>query len=60
MPLVIHGEHSTLVDAEDAQRIAERFPRGTAKTIAEAHHHLMLDRPHEFNAAIREFIERNV
>lgn len=57
--LVIYGEHSVLVDAEDAQAIAARVQGGRAVAIPGAHHHLMLDRPAAFAQALLAFFATN-
>ncbi len=53
--LVVYGEHSLLVDAEEARRTAERFPRGRVVELADAYHHLMLDRPRAFSRLALDF-----
>lgn len=55
--LAIRGECSALVDEEHLRATAARIPRAVARTIPDAHHHLMLDRPAEFAAALVEFFE---
>lgn len=57
--LVIYGEHSALVDSEEAQRTAARLPKAQVVELPDSFHHLMLDRPGAFNAALREFFARN-
>lgn len=54
--LVIYGEHSSLVDEEHASRIAALMPDARVRRLAEAHHHLILDRPEEFVADVRGFL----
>ena len=53
--LVIYGEHSMLFDAEEAQMLASRFARAEVAEIAEAYHHIMLDRPQGFTDAVLGF-----
>lgn len=50
--LVIHGESSGLMDRAAAERVAAAIPRGTARTLPGAHHHLVLDAPEAFVAAV--------
>ncbi|MBI1783769.1 alpha/beta hydrolase, partial [Candidatus Sumerlaeota bacterium] len=57
--LVIYGEHSALVGADEARAIAQRFPRARLVSIPGAYHHLMLDRPKAFNDALLEFLREN-
>ncbi len=57
--LVIHGEHSLAVNAEEAARIAGRIPGARSVTIPEAYHHLMFDRPRQFNEALIDFFKSN-
>lgn len=57
--LVICGDRSELVSEEDARLMAERFPKGELAAIPGTYHHLMFDRPSEFNRAVLEFFERH-
>lgn len=57
--LMMYGEHSALVDAEDAQRAAGRMRRGKAVRVRGAHHHLMLDNPSEFSEKLKSFLKEN-
>ncbi|MBI2162208.1 MAG: alpha/beta hydrolase [Candidatus Rokubacteria bacterium] len=50
--LVIHGESSGLMDRAAAERVAAAIPRSTARTLPGAHHHLVLDAPEAFVAAV--------
>lgn len=50
--LVIHGEGSALMDRAAAGRVASAIPRGTAVTLADTFHHLVLDAPEAFVAAV--------
>lgn len=54
--LFIRGEHSVLLDAEDAQIIAGSFPDGRVATLKGGHHHLMLDQPSAFNRMVADFL----
>ena len=53
--LIIHGERSRLFTAPEAEQIASRFPNAKVVELADTYHHLMLDRPREFSAALLEF-----
>jgi pimeloyl-ACP methyl ester carboxylesterase len=57
--LLIYGEHSLLVDAEDARETARRFPRGKAVALEGAYHHLLLDRPRAFCRELLKFFREN-
>ncbi len=57
--LVIRGERSILMDAEDARATASRIPNSKVVSVAGAYHHLMLDRPGAFNEALLEFFRAN-
>ena len=50
--LVIHGGASGLMDRAAAERVAAAIPRGTARTLPGAHHHLVLDAPEAFVAVV--------
>ena len=50
--LVIHGERSALMDRAAAGRVASAIPRGTAVTLPNTFHHLVLDAPEAFAAAV--------
>jgi len=50
--LVIHGEGSALMDRAAAERVAAAIPRGTAATLPQSFHHLVLDAPEAFVAAV--------
>ena len=46
--LVVHGEHSPIMNAPSAERVAAAIPRGAAATLAGAHHHLVVEAPERF------------
>ena len=46
--LVVHGEHSPIMSAESAGRVAAAIPDGEAATLAGAHHHLVVEDPARF------------
>jgi pimeloyl-ACP methyl ester carboxylesterase len=46
--LVVHGEHSPLMNAEAAGRVAAAIPGGQATTLAGTHHHLVVEDPERF------------
>lgn len=54
--LVLHGDRSPVMRAEDAARLAAALPAGRAETIAGAGHHPFLDQPAAFVAAVRAFL----
>ncbi len=54
--LVIHGESSSIMDRAAAEKVALALPRGTARTLPGAHHHLLLDAPEGFVAAVAEWL----
>jgi pimeloyl-ACP methyl ester carboxylesterase len=55
--LVVRGEHSPILPRDMAERLAAELPRGRLVQIAGAHHHLVLDRPREFVAALGGFLD---
>ena len=50
--LVVHGEHSPIMSAEWAGRVAAAIPGGEAATLAGAHHHLVVEDPEGFAAIV--------
>ena len=54
--LVVRGERSPVLPREIAERIREVIPKASVVEIAGAYHHLMLDAPAAFNAALGEFL----
>ncbi len=55
--LVIHGDQSMLVGVPEAEAIASRFSNARTVTLTGAYHHLMFDRPSDFNRAVDDFLE---
>jgi pimeloyl-ACP methyl ester carboxylesterase len=53
--LVVYGEHSALVAAQEARATAARFQNAQVVEIQGAYHHLMFDRPSVFNRAVLDF-----
>jgi pimeloyl-ACP methyl ester carboxylesterase len=53
--LVIHGEHSTIMDAGACRRVAEAVPRGRPATLAGAHHHMIVEDPAGFSALVLDW-----
>ncbi len=54
--LIVRGGLSPILPAEMAERLRASIPRATLVTIPEAYHHLTLDRPAEFAAALGRFL----
>lgn len=50
--LVVHGEHSPIMSAASAGRVAAAIPRGQSLTLARAHHHLVVEDPEAFARAV--------
>jgi pimeloyl-ACP methyl ester carboxylesterase len=55
--LVIHGEKSARMDRAAAARVAVAIPRGAAATLPGACHHLQLDAPEAFAAAVDAWLD---
>jgi pimeloyl-ACP methyl ester carboxylesterase len=54
---IIHGERSSVMTPESVAFTRALLPTGTACVeIAAAHHHLMLDQPLAFVAAVRALL----
>ena len=53
--LVVHGEHSPIMDAESARRVAGAIPSGQPLTLAGAHHHLIVEDPESFARAVLQW-----
>jgi pimeloyl-ACP methyl ester carboxylesterase len=54
---VVHGQRSSIVDADVTEYMAERLGRTAPFVeIPEAHHHLILDQPLSFVAAVRALL----
>jgi pimeloyl-ACP methyl ester carboxylesterase len=56
--LVVRGEHSPILPRDMAERLVAELPRGRLVEIAGAYHHLVLDRPREFVAALDAFLDQ--
>ena len=54
--LLIRGELSKIMTAEDSQRALESNPRARLEVIAGAHHHLPLERPDALAEIIQDFV----
>lgn len=54
--LLVRGEHSPILPPAMAQEMAARIPRSRVVEIPRAHHHLVLDEPAAFSAALDEFL----
>ncbi len=57
--LVVRGELSTALSSTAAARLAKEIPGATTAEIADAHHHVMLDRPRPFAESILAFLDEN-
>jgi pimeloyl-ACP methyl ester carboxylesterase len=53
--LVVRGELSAVIGAEDFARVARETPGARALTIAGAHHHVPLDKPAELADVVADF-----
>jgi pimeloyl-ACP methyl ester carboxylesterase len=53
--LVVHGEHSTVMDAETCRRVAAAVPGGRAMTVPGAHHHLIVEEPERFSRMVGDW-----
>jgi pimeloyl-ACP methyl ester carboxylesterase len=56
--LVVRGEHSPVLPLEMAARMLETIPDAELIEIPGAHHHLTLDAPEAFSAALDTFLRR--
>jgi len=56
--LAVHGAASPLMPAAAIEALRAAAPQLEAIEIPGAHHHVMLDRPAEFSAAVGEFLKR--
>ncbi|HEU5321440.1 MAG TPA: alpha/beta hydrolase, partial [Methylomirabilota bacterium] len=54
--LVVRGELSPILPADMAERLRAAIPRARLVEIPEAHHHLVLDAPAPFTAALAKFL----
>jgi pimeloyl-ACP methyl ester carboxylesterase len=50
--LVLHGEHSEVMNAEACRRVVAAIPRGHAATLWGVRHHLIVADPEGFSAAV--------
>ncbi|HLW70267.1 MAG TPA: alpha/beta hydrolase [Candidatus Binataceae bacterium] len=58
MPLLlVRAGHSRILTAEAAAAAVASNPRARLETIADAHHHIPLERPAELAQVLKEFIE---
>lgn len=57
--LLVRGGASERISDAMYEAVRQRAPRVELATIAGAHHHVMLDAPVAFNAAVQEFLARN-
>lgn len=56
--LVVRGDKDTLVSLATVQEVAQRIPRAELVQVAEAGHLLPRDRPDEFHALLRGFLQK--
>src|SRR3989454_500879 len=56
--MVVRGEHSPVLPVEMATRMLETIPRAELVEIPGAYHHLTLDAPEAFSAALDAFLRR--
>ncbi len=56
--LIIHGRESKVIHREDAERLAKAIPEGEVVTIPGAGHTVQGDKPKEFVAELRKFLDR--
>jgi pimeloyl-ACP methyl ester carboxylesterase len=52
---VLHGEHSEVMSAPACRRVAAAIPRGRAATLPGVRHHLIVEDPARFSAAVLEW-----
>ncbi|MEX2723222.1 MAG: alpha/beta fold hydrolase, partial [Candidatus Freyarchaeota archaeon] len=57
--LVIVGERDTLTPVWYSKEIVSRIPNSELKIIPGCAHALFLEKPHEFNRAVLEFLEKH-
>jgi pimeloyl-ACP methyl ester carboxylesterase len=55
--LIVRGEWSPIMPAETAERMRAAIPRASVVTLAGAHHHITLDQPAAFVAAVTAFLD---
>lgn len=58
--LIIRGEHSPVLPRPTAQELVGRIARARLEEIAGAYHHLVLDQPAAFTAALDRFLRQAV
>jgi pimeloyl-ACP methyl ester carboxylesterase len=58
--LIVRGGRSPILPPDMAERMRKSIPRCSLVEIADAYHHLVLDRPAEFAAALRRFLEETL
>ncbi|HEV8471361.1 MAG TPA: alpha/beta hydrolase [Methylomirabilota bacterium] len=58
--LVVRGERSPILPADMAARLRDSVPRAELVEIPGAYHHLTLDAPQAFSAALADFLYRAV
>ncbi|GIX48047.1 MAG: hydrolase [Candidatus Tectimicrobiota bacterium] len=56
--LVVRGEHSPLMPAANAERLARALRHGALATVPGAYHNLMLDNPAAFVQVVQDFCRR--
>ena len=56
--LVVRGEHSPVLPLDMAARMLETIPDAELVEIPDAYHHLTLDAPDAFAAALDTFLRR--
>jgi esterase len=57
--LFVRGAHSTLLSRDALTRLLAAAPHGESVEIPDAHHHVMLDNPGEFERTVRAFLFRH-
>lgn len=55
--LILRGSESTMLSAPGAQALAAELPRATCEVVEGAGHHVPLDRPASFLAAVERFFD---
>ncbi len=55
---VVHAQHSDILNAETARRMAETIPNAELVEVADSYHNLQLFRPREFASAINALLAR--
>ena len=58
--LVVRGEHSTALSRRGLAALASEIPQAVTAEIADAHHHLTLDQPEAFAAAVLNFLAQSL